>query len=129
MNVRHLRESPFKNDGPVEFDLDLRALDGDLLEVPLADRVLKAAMRRQPSRRRSRGPAAGQASRDFLVIVVEHLEFAHADVGGVALARVTNGEAVVAAGWQLEFESNMKSVYSSLVWSTALPLLHGSRHR
>ena len=37
--------------------------------------------------------------------VVEHLQFAHAGVGGVAFARVADREAVVAAGRQLELEA------------------------
>ena len=38
----------------------------------------------------------------FLGGVIKHLQFAHADVGGVALAGVTNGEAVVATRGQLD---------------------------
>ena len=39
-----------------------------------------------------------------LVVVIEHLEFAHADIGRVARARVAEGEAVVAGGRDFKLE-------------------------
>ena len=37
--------------------------------------------------------------------VVEDLQFAHSHIGSVALARVTDGQAIVTAGWQLELNT------------------------
>ena len=44
----------------------------------------------------------------LLVVVVENLEFAHADVGGIAGAGVTDREAVVAGGRELELHARLK---------------------
>src|SRR5262249_28261636 len=41
----------------------------------------------------------------LFVVIVEHLRFAHADIGGISLAGITNGEAVVAAGGHFEFHT------------------------
>src|SRR3954467_11384647 len=41
----------------------------------------------------------------FFVIVVQHLAFAHAVVGGVAASGVADGKAIIAPGRQLEFHT------------------------
>src|SRR5437870_4808381 len=38
--------------------------------------------------------------------VVQHLHFAHAGIGGVTLARIADGQAVVAAGWELVLDAS-----------------------
>ena len=50
----------------------------------------------------------------FLCGVVEHLQFAHAHVGGVALAGVPNSETIVAAFGQLDLQAHDKIVVAVL---------------
>ena len=45
---------------------------------------------------------------DLNGIVIEHLQFAHADVGGITLARIADGQSIVATGWEFEFQSSHK---------------------
>src|SRR5262249_50983141 len=88
----------------VELDLDLRALDGDLLEVPLAHRPEVAALRGDHAIGRAVRLARVDPPLIPPVAVVEDLELAHAQVGGVAVARISDRQAVVAARRQLELD-------------------------
>src|SRR5262245_60048281 len=94
--VGDLAQVGVEYDGAVELDFDLRAADGDLLEVPLADGTLIAAVRGD----HAVGGAVVLAGIELGVFrrrVVENLQLAHADVGRVAAAAgKANGETVVA---------------------------------
>ena len=100
-----LGEVGVEDDEAVEFDLDGRAYDVDLLEVPFADRALEAALGGDHAVRGTVGLARVDLPLHFFVIVIEHLQFAHADVSGVARAGVAERQAVVAAGGELEFQT------------------------
>lgn len=43
---------------------------------------------------------------DFVVVVVEHLQLAHADVGRVSLTGISNSESIVSAGRNLEVQAD-----------------------
>src|SRR5436190_16293489 len=82
------------------------AFDGDFLKVPLAVRALVSTLRRDHSVGASvRLTRINFLTRRLLVIVVEDLQLAHADIRGVALAGIANGQAVVAAGREREFKA------------------------
>ena len=97
-----------ENHGAVEFYPGAGALNGNFLEIPFTDRVLITA----GGGDHTVGGAVSLAGIDgafyFFVVVVENLEFAHADVGRVAGAGIADGEAVVAAGWELKVEPRLK---------------------
>src|SRR5207249_3042684 len=74
---------------PVELDLDPRALDRHLLEVPLAHGPEIAA----PGRDHAVDGAMGLARVELAVLegaVVEYLELAHAGIRGIARARIAD---------------------------------------
>ena len=102
-----LAEVAVENGCAIQVDFHGGAFDGDLFIIPLADGVLISALRGD----HAVSGAVGLAGVDFVaggffVIVIEHLAFAHADVSGIAVTGVANGEAVIAAGGQLEFEAS-----------------------
>src|SRR5262249_7058839 len=80
------------------------AVDGDLLEIPVADGPLEAAMGGNHAVCRAVILAWVEVG-VLLGRIIEDLELAHADVGGVAIAGVADGQAVVAAGRQLYFQT------------------------
>ena len=87
----------------VEVHDDVVAVDGDFLVVPFADRAQVAAAGRGEAVEAAVGLVVVQV---FVlgVAVVEDLQL-HAFVGDVAdIVGCAEGEAVVAAGWELEFE-------------------------
>ena len=100
-----LAQVAVEDERAVQLDLDLRAVDGDFLEVPFADGALIAARGGDHAVGRAVGLArVNLLAGGLFVVVVEDLDFAHADVGGVAVAGIADGQAVVAARRQLEFE-------------------------
>src|SRR5678815_4365604 len=91
----------------VQLHFDGGTFDGDFLKIPFADWPLVAAMRG--------GHAVGGAVKlawiEFPVVgraIIEHLQFAHADVGGVAFAGITNGQTIIATGRKFDFEASHK---------------------
>ena len=91
--------------GAVQFDLDRRALDGHLHEVPLADRPQVAAVGGD----HAVGRAVELPRVELRVLrggVVEDLQLAHRLTSRrVAFAGVADRQAVVAAGRQLVLEA------------------------
>ena len=91
----------------VEHDLDGVAFDGDFLRVPFAGFLEEPALGGD----HAVGAAVvlrGMQLGVFLGGVIEHLQFAHTNIGGIAFAGVTNGEAVIAAGGQLDLHPHDK---------------------
>ena len=87
---------------PFSSTLIFDALDGHFLIVPLSRRDAGIPVGRNHAVRGamdlSRIEFAGIAG------AVEHLQLAHARIGGIALARIANGQSVVAGRGQTELE-------------------------
>src|SRR5262249_51813246 len=91
--VTDLAEVGIDDDRPIQFNLDLRALDGAFLEVPFTDRPEVAALRRH----HTVGRAAILPRVELGILVggvVEDLQLAHADIGGIPLTRVSDRQPV-----------------------------------
>src|SRR5579862_6054092 len=83
--IVHLAQVTIQNDSAVELDFHCGTLDGDLLIVPLINRVLVPSL----CGYHAVGGAMGLTGIDlfsgcFLVIVVEDLAFTHAKISRIA---------------------------------------------
>ena len=85
-----------EDDRAVQLDLDLRSLDGHFLEVPLADRAQIAACGGDHAVGRAVRLASVEGFRVLRVTVIQDLKLAHAVIGCVTLAGITDRQAVVA---------------------------------
>ena len=99
----HLAEVRIKDGFAVEHDLDSVAFHGDFLSVPFAGFLEEPALGGD----HAVGAAVVLRRMKLGIIlcgVVEYLQFAHAHIGGVPFAGVTNGEAIVAAFGQFDLQ-------------------------
>ena len=111
---------------PLSFTVICRPLDGDLFRVPLADGFLVAALRRKHVVDR---PVVLRRLelRVLRAAVVEDLNL-HADVGGVALERRADADAVVGVLGQLEVELEDEVPVLLLGEEVAAVFLGGEQH-
>ena len=62
----------------------------------------------------------------FFVAIVEDLQFGHAGIGWIASAWISNGQAVVASGWEFEFHTGDEiAVFCFGMENAALALFTG----
>lgn len=103
----YLAEVCIEDGGAVQFDFYFGSVDGDFLEVPFADRSEVPAVRGDHTVSGAVELSGVEAGVPFRG-VVEDLEFAHTDVCGIALTGITNGESIVSAGGQFEFDAGFE---------------------
>ena len=101
-----LGEVAVEDEVAIELHLDGGANDGDLFEVPFADGALVTAERSHHAVGGTVNLAWVEFATYLVVIVVEHLDFTHADIGRIAFSRVADAEAVIAADRNLNFGAN-----------------------
>lgn len=101
-------EIGIEDDRAVELDADAGADDGNFLKIPFTDGELIAAGGGHHAVGRAVGLAGIDGAFGLLVVVVENLEFAHADVGGVAGAGIAQGETIVAGSRQFKMQTGVK---------------------
>src|SRR5262249_1505011 len=87
-----------------EFHIDGRALNGHLLEVPFADGPQIVAVGRDHAVGRAVVLPRIQAGVSWRR-VVQYLDLAHAEVGGVAVSRVADGQALVSGRRKAKFDA------------------------